>query len=51
MLHLTCVVIGNAQYHFFKSKMAAMYFALCQNLKHFSVKVHLETLKTDLKRF
>ena len=28
MLHVTCDVIGIAQYHFLKSKMAAMYFAL-----------------------
>ena len=28
MLHVTCDVIGIAQYHFFKSKMVAMYFAL-----------------------
>ena len=31
MLHMTCDVIGIAQYHFLKSKMAAMYFALYQN--------------------
>ena len=36
MLHVTCDVIGIAQYHFLKSKMAAMYFALYQNFKLFS---------------
>ena len=35
MLHVTCDVIGVAQYHFIKSKMAAMYFALYQNFKLF----------------
>ena len=34
MLHVTYDVIGIAQYHFFKSKMAAMYFALYRNFKH-----------------
>ena len=33
MLHVTCDVVGIAQYHFLKSKMVAMYFALYQNLK------------------
>ena len=33
MLHVTCDVIGIAQYHFLKSKMAAMYFALYRNFK------------------
>ena len=35
MLHVTCDVIGIAQYYFLKSKMAAMYFALYQNFKLF----------------
>ena len=30
MLHVTCDVIGIAQYHFLKSKIAAMYFAFYQ---------------------
>ena len=36
MLHVTCDVLGIAQYHFLKSKMAAMYFALYRNFKRFS---------------
>ena len=51
MLHVTCDVIGIVQYHFLKSKMAAMYFALCQNLKLFSVNLYLKTLKAELKQF
>ena len=51
MLHMTCDVIGIAQYHILKSKMEAMYFALCQNLKLFLVNLHLKTFKTELKRF
>ena len=51
MLHVTCDVIGIAQYHFLKSKMAAMYFPLCQNLKLFLVNLHLKTLKAELKQF
>ena len=51
MLHVTCDVIDITQYHILKSKMAAMYFALCQNLKLFLVNLHLKTLKTVLKRF
>ena len=35
MLHVTCDVIGIAEYSFLKSKMTAMYFALYQNLKLF----------------
>ena len=46
MLHKTYDVIGIAQYHFWKSKMAAMYFALCENSKFFSVTLHLKTLET-----
>ena len=35
MLHVTCYVIDIAQYHFLNSKMAALYFVLCQNFKAF----------------
>ena len=49
MLHVICDVIGIAQYHFLKSKMAAMYFALCQNLMLFLDNLHLKTLKAELK--
>ena len=51
MLLVTCDVIGIAQYHFLKSKMAAMYFALYQNLKLFLVHLYWKTLETELKRF
>ena len=51
MLHVTCNVIDIAQYHFFKSKMAAMYFALYQNLKLFLVNLFWKTLGIELKRF
>ena len=51
MLHVTCDVIGIAQYHILKSKMAAMYFALYQNLKLFLVNFYWKTLETELKRF
>ena len=51
MLHVTCEVIGIVQYHFLKSKMAAMYFALYQNLKLFFVNLYWKTLETELKRF
>ena len=40
MLHVTYDVIGIAQYYFLKSKMAAMYFASYQNLKHFLVNLY-----------
>ena len=49
MLHVTCDVIGIAQCHFLKSKMAAMYFALYRNFKLFLVKQN--RTKTELKRF
>ena len=49
MLHGTCDVIGIAQYHFLKSKMAAIYFALYQNLKLFFVNLYWKTFETDLK--
>ena len=51
MLHVTCDVIGNAQYHFWKSKMVAIYCALYQNLKPFLVNLCWKTLETELKRF
>ena len=51
MLHVTCDVIGIAQYHFFKSTMAAIYFALYQNVKHFLVNLYWKTLEIELKRF
>ena len=35
MLHVTYDVIGIAQYHLLKSKMAAMHFELYQNFKLF----------------
>ena len=40
MLDVTCDVIGIAQYHFLKSKMAAMYSALYQYLKLFMVNLY-----------
>ena len=48
MLHVTCDVIGIAQYHFLKSKMAAMYFALYQNLGICLVNLYWKTLETEL---
>ena len=51
MLHVTYDVIGIAQYHFLKSKIAAMYFAHYQNLKLFLVNLYWNTLETELKRF
>ena len=51
MLHVTCDVIRIAQYHFLKSKMAAMYFAFCQDLKLILVNLYWKTLETELKRF
>ena len=49
---MACDVIGIAQYHFLKSKMVAMYFALyCQNLKLFLVNLHQKTLEIELKQF
>ena len=51
MLHVTCDVIDIAQYHFMKSKMAAMYSVLYKNLKLFLVNLHLKTLKAELKQF
>ena len=51
MWHVTCDVIGIAQYHFLKSKMAAMYFALYQNFKLFFVNFFWKTLETALNGF
>ena len=51
MLHVTYDVIGIAQYHFLKSKVTAMYFALDQNFKLFLVNLYWKTLETELKRF
>ena len=51
MLHVTYDVVGIAQYHFLKSKMTAMYFALYQSFKHFLVNFCWKTLETALKRF
>ena len=51
MLHVSCDVIGIAQYHFLKFKMAAMCFALYQNLKLFLANLYWKMLETELKRF
>ena len=48
---MTCDVIGIAQHHFLKFKMAAMYFALCQNIKLFLVNLHQKMLEIELKQF
>ena len=49
MLHVICDVIGIAQYHFLKSKMVAMYFALCQNLKTFCSQIIFENVRNRTK--
>ena len=49
MLQVTCDVIGIAHNHFLKSKMAAMYFALYQNLKVFLVNFVLENVRNRTK--
>ena len=49
MLHVTCDVIGIAQYHFLKYKMAEIYFALYQNLKLFLVNFVLENVTNRTK--
>ena len=49
MLHVTCDVIGVAQYHFLKSKMAAMCFALYQNFKLFFIQFVLENVRNRTK--
>ena len=46
MLHVNYDVKGIAQYHFLKSKMAAMYFVLYQNFKLFLVNLYWKTLGT-----
>ena len=51
MLHVTYYVIGIAQYHFLKSKMAAIYFALYQNFKLFLINMYWKMLETELKWF
>ena len=45
MLHVTCDVIGIAQYHFLKSKMAAMYFAPYRSFKLFFSQFVLENIR------
>ena len=47
MLHVTCDVIGIAQYHFLKSKNAASLL----KFKAFLVNLCWKTLETELKRF
>ena len=49
MLHVTCDVICIAQYHFLKSKMAAMYFAPYQNFKFFLSQFALENIRKRTK--
>ena len=49
MLHVTCDVIGIAQHHFLKSKMAAMYFVLYQNFKPFFSQFVLENVRNRAK--
>ena len=49
MLHVTCDVIGIAQHHFFKSKMAAMYFAPYQNFKLFFSQFVLKDVRNRTK--
>ena len=49
MFHVTCDIIGIAQYHFLKSKMAAMYFALYQNLNLFFGQFVLENVRNRTK--
>ena len=49
MLHVTCDAIGIAQYHFLKSKMTAMYFALYQNFKLFFSQFVLENIRNSTK--
>ena len=51
MLHVSCDVIGIAEYSFLKSKMTALYFALYQNLKLFLVNLYWKTLEIELKQF
>ena len=49
MLHVTCDIIGIVQYHFLKSKMAAINFALYQNLKLFFSQFVLENVTNRTK--
>ena len=49
MLYATCDIIGIAQYHFLKSKMAAMYFAFYQNFKLFFSQSVLENVRNRTK--
>ena len=49
MLHVTYDIIGITQYHFLKSKMAAMYFALYQNFKLFFSQFVLENVRNRTK--
>ena len=46
---MTCDVIGIAQYHFLKSKMAAMYFAFYRNFKLFFSQFVLENVRNRTK--
>ena len=46
---MTCDVIGIAQYHFLKSKTAAMYFALYRNFKLFFSQFVLENVRNRTK--
>ena len=48
---MNCDVIGIAQYHSLKAKMAAMYFALYQTFKLFLINLYWKMLETELKRF
>ena len=48
---MTSDVIGIAQYYFLKSKLAAKYFALYQNLKLFLVNLHLKNWKQNKNSF
>ena len=49
MLHVTCDVKSIAQYHFLKSKMAAMYFAIYRNFKLFFSQFVLENVRNRTK--
>ena len=49
MFHVTCDVIGIVQYHFLKSKMAAMYFALLSKLKAFLSQCAFENVENRTK--
>ena len=46
---VTYDVIGIVQYHFLKSKMAALYFALYQNFKLFFSQFVLENVRNRTK--